>query len=139
MVKSQTEEAGFRYLFKEKNKQNKISQIQYKQLKMQDYLLNGNKNTGLAKLIYKARGKTLDIKSQKKWKYKDDLCVGCSQNIESESEILTCVKFCDENEVVNWKLSYNMVFSDTVNDMFLVAKELQKKLKKRNNIIDSSN
>ena len=35
--------------------------IEYKSLKIQDYLLDGNKNIELNKLIFKTRGQTLDI------------------------------------------------------------------------------
>ena len=55
-MKQKTEEAGFRNLLGEKSKQSKIMDIEYKSLKIQDYLLDGNKNIELSKLIFKARG-----------------------------------------------------------------------------------
>ena len=64
---------------------------------MQEYLLEGNKNIQISKLIFKARGKTLDIKTYKKWKYDDDLCVGCGVNVETVDEILTCTGYSDKN------------------------------------------
>ena len=80
-------EADFNYLIVEKNKQTKICNIEYRQLNMQEYLLEGNKNIQISKLIFKARGKTLDIKT---YIYDDDLCVGCGVNVETVDEILTC-------------------------------------------------
>ena len=56
---------------------------------MQSYLLEGNKNTDLAKLIFKDKGRNLDIKTHKKQKYEDNLCVGCGVRIETEDEILS--------------------------------------------------
>jgi hypothetical protein len=44
----------------------KISNMKYDRLEMQEYLLEGNRNTKLSKLIFKARGKNLEIKSHKK-------------------------------------------------------------------------
>ena len=38
----------------------------YKELNMQDFLLDVNVNTTISKLIFKARSMTLDIKMQKK-------------------------------------------------------------------------
>ena len=38
---------------------------------MQDYLAEGDRNISISKVIFKARGKTLDIKSPKKLKYDD--------------------------------------------------------------------
>ena len=66
IVKQKTMEAAFNYLIVEKNKQTKICNIEYRQLNMQEYLLEGNKNIQISKLIVKARGKTLDIKTNKK-------------------------------------------------------------------------
>ena len=43
LVKQKTEEAGFAYLIKEKNKQKKISNMKYDRLEMQEYLLEGNR------------------------------------------------------------------------------------------------
>ena len=85
-----TSEACFRYLINLKNKQSKISNIQYSDLSIQEYLLEGNKNNELAKVIFKARAKCLDIKIHKKWKYKDDVCIGCGKNSETEEEFLSC-------------------------------------------------
>ena len=62
LVKQKTEEAGLKYLITEKNKQSKIAHLEYFKLEMQEYLLSGNRNTKLSKLIFQARGRNLDIK-----------------------------------------------------------------------------
>ena len=78
----------------EPGKQTKIAHLQYSKLELQD----GNKNTKISKLIYKARGKNLDIKTHKKWKYKDNLCIGCNIRIETEDELLSCPGFSEQGE-----------------------------------------
>ena len=80
------------YLKNQQIKQEKIKYIQYNQLKMQDYLVEGDRNIKVSKTIYKARGMTLDIKMQKKWKYDDMKCEGCQEHFESGEEILKCDK-----------------------------------------------
>ena len=55
-------------------------------------------NTEISKLIYKMRGKTWDIKEHKKWKYDNNLCIGCSINIETENELIAFLGFCEGNE-----------------------------------------
>ena len=132
LVKKKTEESAFQYLVGEKNKQSKIAHLQYKSLNMQDYLVEGNKRTDIAKLIFRARGSNLDIKTQKKWKYEDNLCVGCSQNVETIEEILVCPSLGDENR----KISFNCLFGDSSSDMIEVAKEIQKRLKTRQTILE---
>ena len=72
LLKLKTHEAAFCYLLREKNKQPKISHIQHSALRMQEYLLEGNKNTEMSKLIYKARGMCLDLKTQS-WIYQQPL------------------------------------------------------------------
>ena len=57
--------AAFRYLTSEKSKQTKIKQISYEKLEIQKYLMDGNRNIDTSKFIFKARAKTLDIKTQK--------------------------------------------------------------------------
>ena len=135
IVKQKTMEAAFNYLIVEKNKQTKICNIEYRQLNMQEYLLEGNKNIQISKLIFKARGKTLDIKTYKKWKYDDDLCVGCGVNVETVDEILTCTGYSDKNDTTN-KLTFSLLYSDHTRQMVEIGKVLQKKLKMRQKIIE---
>jgi hypothetical protein len=79
----------------------------------------------------------LDIKTHKSWKYGDKFCVGCKLNIESERELLTCVSFCDKNEIQDETLSYNLVFSESVRDMIKVAKVIKRRLKTRQIVLDN--
>ena len=84
----------------------------------------------MSTLIFKARGETLDIKLQKRWKFEDVLCSGCKNEKESVNEILRCKHLGMENE----KLRYSMFFSEAVDDMVLVGKEMLKRLKVRKRI-----
>ena len=54
---------------------------------------NGNKNIGLSKLVFKAKGRTLERKSKKRWKFDDYACVGCGKNEETEEEFVSCPGF----------------------------------------------
>ena len=87
-------------------KHRKIENITYKNLCIQEYLLDGNINSELAKLIYKARGRTLNINEHKKWKYSDNICVGSSVRIESENGLPSCPGLGEELEK---DLTYNVV------------------------------
>ena len=68
VVKEKTKQAAYKYLIGQKSKQSKISDIKYSKLEMQSYLAEGDRDARLSKLIFKARGRTLDIKMDKKWK-----------------------------------------------------------------------
>ena len=134
-MKQKTEEAGFRYLLGEKSKQSKIIDIEYKSLKIQDYLLDGNKNIELSKLIFKARGQTLDIKTQKKWRYSDNVCTGCDLNLETIQEILAYSGLIKHDEVDEIGKDESF-FSENFKDIVMVAIRLKKRLKVRQQIID---
>ena len=71
LVKEKTKAAGLKYLLGQKEKQTKTSNIHYDDLKIQEYFIDGNCKKNISKLIFKARSKTLDIKTQQKWKYAD--------------------------------------------------------------------
>jgi hypothetical protein len=139
IVKEKVIQAGLKYLLEKKNepgKQTKIAHLQYEKLKMQEYLLDGNKNTEISKLIFKARGRNLDIKTHKKWKYKDNLCIGCNIRIETEEELLSCPGFGEQGEKSNEIISFSLVFGDAVNDMIRVAEKIRKRLKRREKILE---
>ena len=92
-MKEKIELAAFNYLIELKNKTgrdgrvSKIAKIEYERLEMQQYL-SENKTTMISKCIVKARLSTLDVKTQKSWKYEDKTCVGCGLKEENGNEIL---------------------------------------------------
>ena len=136
IVKQKTAETAFQYLLSEKNKQSKISHIKYKRLEIQEYLCEGNKNIETSKVIFKARGKTLDIKSQKKWKYEDNICVGCGKTEESIEEILSCSGLGVNNDEKGKPVEYDWVFGQSVTGMIEVGQKIKKRLKVTQQILD---
>ena len=97
---------------------------------MQDYLADGDRNTNIYKLIFKARGKILDIKLHKKWKFEDKICSGCGINEESGEEILHCDSFGENSDNV----PYSWFYSSSVDEQVCVAKVMMNKLKNRKKI-----
>ena len=139
IVNQKTNEAAFKYLEEKKNepgKQTKIKQLKYEKLEIQEYLLEGNRNTVLSKLIFKARGRNLDIKGHKKWKYEDDICVGCQSKQESEQELIDCPGLKSQNLESQEDISYSVVFGNNLSEMFKLAQIMQSRLKLRKKILD---
>ena len=134
LVKEKVKLAAFSYLIEQQKKQSKILHIQYKSLELQEYLLEGNKNINVSKFIFKARSQTLDIKTQKKWKYDDKACVGCNVREETGEEILNCWYFGKDEQTK--PITYDM-FYGAISDMIMVANVMMKKLKVRENILDN--
>ena len=129
LVKSKTHKAAFSYLLTEKNKQTKISHIQYSDLRMQEYLLEGNKNTEMSKLIYKAIGMWLDLKTNKKRKYKDDICVRCKQHSETGDLFIYCSGYGEgkyDKEIKD--MQYNIFFYGSSSEIHILAKVVSSRL-----------
>ena len=87
-------------------------------------------------MIFKARGKILDIKEHKKWRYKDDICEGCETKSETFEEVIFCPGLMEPDEIVDEKLSYNVFLGGSVEDMERIAKILKKRLKRREKILE---
>ena len=118
---------AFVYLKSQQMVQEKIKNIFYKELKMQDYLAEGDRNLLVSKVVYKARGQVLDIKMQKRWKYDNILCEECHENSETGQEILQCEGLGQNENYVE----YSWFFSDSVSKQVTAGKLMMKKLKKR--------
>ena len=114
----------------------KSPKTNYEKLEIQEYLLDGNKNTKLSNLIFKARGKSFQDKTRKKWKYKDTICVGCTLEIETEDELLKCHGFAHKSELSDATIKYEMVIENSVEKMIEVAEEIRKRLKVRQKLLD---
>ena len=132
-----TEKAAFKYLITEKEKQTKISNIEYKKRKIQEYLGGGCGNLKLAKLIFKARSQTLDIKTQRTWKYSDNLCTGCNLKEETGQQILVCDQFNGRNITSNDSAKYSDIYSENVIDIVKTGKILRYNLKRRQEILEA--
>ena len=128
LVKEKIEIVEFNYLIELKNKTgrdgrvSKIARIKYDRLEIQQYL-SENKTTKVSKFIVKARACTLDIKTQKSWKYEDKTCVGCNTKEETGDEILNCEKLgkYQENQVIP---EYDWLYSENCEKLYVVPKKL---------------
>ena len=139
LVKEQTKKAAFKYLMEKKNqpnKQTKISQIFYDKLESQSYLIGGNKNSKISKIIFQARTKTIDLKAYKSWKYDDDLCVGCNERTETIDEILSCDTYSEKNKQ-NRIAKYDWLFGISDSDKHEVGLMLLKRLRKREKLLEA--
>ena len=79
-------------------------------------------------------GKTLEIKTQTKWKYEDDLCVGCGERRETSEELFTYAGLADDDDD---NVSYT-INSELNSDMIEVARRIKKRLKVRKKIMDDN-
>ena len=126
-----------KYLQGQIKKQTKASNIEYCDLKIQEYFVGGHCNKSLSKLIFKARSQSLDIKTQQKWKYADSTCIGCKIQVESGEEILFCEILNNENRLADIPVKYDWFYRKTVCDIVTVGKLLDKGMKQRHKILEA--
>ena len=106
-------------------------------MELQDYFIDGNCNIKLAKLIFKARSQTLDVKTQRKWKYADQTCIGCKEIEESGNEIMICESLNNENRKSEIVVKYEWFYRNEINDIVKAGKILQNGLKRRKAIFEA--
>ena len=135
LVKKNVKKEAFKYLNDQKSTQSKTEKIGYQKLEIQDYLIDENCNTKLSKLIFKARTKMLDIKTQLKWKYDDNTCIECGENEETGDEILRCKSLQDANGRADGP-EYEWFYSKYVKKIIEVGKMMGEGLKKRERLIE---
>ena len=99
-VKTQTKEAAFKHLIEQNKtktgKHTKMVNLNYSELCIQEYLLEGYSSTEISKLIFKSKSRNVNIKKTKDGNMKY-LCVGCKEKSESENELLSCPGFSESN------------------------------------------
>ena len=137
---------ALKYLLKEKNKgggeggdRGKVAHIQFKQLKIQEYLEPNTTSIRMSKFIYHARSRMLDLKVNfKNRKHQDLLCPIClaPDSIDSQEHLLLCPSLTD-TVIVNRKEvpKYRDLFCNDVKKQIAVASVLEKRFMKRKELL----
>ena len=136
LVKDRTEKAALKFLLDEKEKQTKIAHVQYDRLEIQDYMISGECSTKMSRIIFKARSQTLDVKTQRKWKYNDKACIGCKRKEETGQEIMICENLNNENRIATHPINYGAFFDKNLTNMVKAAILIDKALKRRQMILE---
>ena len=77
LIKDKIRKAAFQYLFNLKESHSKVSMIEYKKYKIQDYLCNSNFKMEEKQLLFKLRSKMLNCKENFRSMYISDQCDIC--------------------------------------------------------------
>ena len=87
-VKNAVYTAALQELVAECHSHKKTANLEYKSLKVQDYF--SHLYVSQARMIFKWRSKTLDLKSHLTYKYSDTLCRGCKSYSETPDHVINC-------------------------------------------------
>ena len=133
-------------MLKEKNKgggeggdRGKVAHIQFKQLKIQEYLEPNTTSIRMSKFIYHARSRMLDLKVNfTNRKHQELLCPIClaPDSIDSQEHLLLCPSLTD-TVIVNRKEvpKYRDLFCNDVKKQIAVASVLEKRFMKRKELL----
>jgi hypothetical protein len=95
-VRKAIEAKAFSDLYEECKALKKTSDLQYQRLEVQQYLLKLSPDQ--ARIMFKWRSKTLDIKCHRTYKYKDLKCRGCGNNDEEVDHVVNCEGISNNSE-----------------------------------------
>ena len=130
-VKTKVKEKAFKYLKDLQNSHSKSQNIQYKEVKLQEYLKPASSMTIKEKsFIFMARSRMLDVKCNFKIGKSDLLCRKCGIENESQKHILSC-KALQDNSLINsdYSPSYEDIFGSNIDKIELIGQILMEKFK----------
>ena len=133
---------AFEYLIKEKNKAGeggKTSHIQFSELSIQKYLVPLETSVKMAKFIFHARSRMLDVKNNyKNRKYTDMLCPICCdpESTDSQQHLLVCQDLVEADLVSpGSRLCYDDLFSTDVQKQVAVDTLLEIRFSNRRTLL----
>ena len=136
VVNEKVKAAAFEYLISENKNKTKTNQITFERLEMSEYL-ERNKNNQLTKYIFKTRSGTLDIKDWNKWKYEDNLCVGCGIKAETMDHFMKCIAYSVENNS-NQPIHWKSIYENNTEKQTSIAKEVKRRFGLRKTLLEEA-
>ena len=128
---------NYRGLKVEKVKLSKIQHIVYDKFGMQEYLLPNQTSTRMAKLIFHARSRMLDLKCNFKNRYRDFLCpTGCGLD-DTQQHLIDCEKLSDST-LVSKLPEYDDLFSKDVKKILNFATILKARVLAREKYVNQN-
>ena len=137
-VNKATTKLALKFLNDEKNKLSKVLHIQFSELKLQEYLLPKKTSVKLAKFIYQARNRMLDVKANYGNKYGNNLlCPICEDPdfFDTQQHLLECDGLAD-NSLVHRVPVYENLFSKDVAKIINIGIIINEKYIKRKQLLN---
>ena len=137
MAKATTKRA-LNFLLEEKRKLSKVSHILLPELKIQKYLLPKTKDMRLAKFIFQARTRMLDVKANYGRKVPCPICQN-PNTTDNQLHLLECSKLCDNVIVLDGYVpAYEDLFSKEVKKIIRIGQILNERFSRRKEIINKT-
>ena len=122
IVTTASEKKALEYLNKVKMKHSKVRHIKHKSLELQCYLEPENVNSVQdSKFTFLIRTRMLDIKNNFENKYKDQNCIACEKETETQEHILKCKKLSDGNLLIGTLPKYEDIFGTNMEKISTIS------------------
>lgn len=139
LVNKAIKQLAFNWLLSEKNRPRsstlpKGSELNYNQLRLQDYLLPNSMKIKQCKLLFSLRARMVHVRCNFKNSYADLTCPICKDPTHQDTQfhILQCKQLLEnENILVGNKIPYSDLFSKDVKKQSVVTLIFEKLLEKR--------
>ena len=135
ICKTQVKKKAFIYLINKKNSHEKVGDIQYKQLKISEYL--GANNLMLSvidrQFLFHCRVSDIDARANRTWKYQEIYCISCKDRntIETGKHILECSVLNNQNDKISYIPTYNELYSNNIQDQAYTSTTIKENMKIR--------
>ena len=135
-VKEAINKTAFNWLMSKIRK--KGSEINYSNLKLQDYFIHSDMNIAQCNLLFALRARITPVKCNYRNKYDDLSCPTCMDPSSEDSQLhlLHCKTLLSgENILVKNKLSYTDIYSSDVQRQAIIVKLFEALLQKRRKLL----
>ena len=138
MVKRSIKSVAFNYLMELKRKHSKMNNLQYTELKQQNYLSSKLVPPYKAKSLFRFRVRADRVKCNYKNSYSDLSCPLCLVTEDKSEHLLDCVRIKEKcvNVRVNATSKYMDIFSSSIEKMIAAVDLLDTAMKVRESLLD---
>ena len=142
LVKTNISKAALLWLNMEKQRSKKTGNIQYSDLKLQEYFKSDNLNVKQMKLLTHLRGRMVKVRANYSRMYDTIFCLLCEQsgkNIEdSQEHLLQCKSLCKYGEI-DTGTEYFHIYSEEPSKYEKITILLEQKINLREKLSRSNN
>ena len=114
-----------------------MNNLEYKELKIQNYFIDDRVESWIAKDIFKFRTRMVNVNENFKNNFQyEDLCPICKKSQDNQNHLLECQKLRDINPSLNVNRNYLDIFKDDSLKVYESARILIKAFETRKKILD---
>ena len=91
--------------------------------------------TDQAKFLFHLRTRMVEVRNNYGGSFQDMMCPLCKLEVDTQQHLLECKKLEERGEIVSSRINYCDIFSGKLEDKVNVARILQKKFKRRKDLL----